>query len=251
MDFQGKTVVVTGASSGIGRATAERFAALGGRVVVHYNSNERGAMEACQNIIDQHGTAVCIQADLSSLDGVSQLKQATHRELGLIDILVNNAGSLLERASIQEMDEALYDRVMDLNLKSVFRVTRAFLPDMLAKGKGAIINVASIAGRTGGGPGAGIYATAKAAVICLTKAMAKEFVGQGIRVNAVNPGIILTPFHEEFTDPDLMQRFIETIPMKRGGTPDEVATVITFLASEEARYLTGETIEINGGQLMD
>src|SRR5690606_19938586 len=136
-------------------------------------------------------------------------------------------------------------------LKSVFRVTRAFLPDMLAKGKGAIINVASIAGRTGGGPGAGIYATAKAAVICLTKAMAKEFVGQGIRVNAVNPGIILTPFHEEFTDPDLMQRFIETIPMKRGGTPDEVATVITFLASEEARYLTGETIEINGGQLMD
>lgn len=250
MDFQGKTVVVTGASSGIGRATAELFAQHGGRVVIHYNSNERGALEACERIIDGKGTAVCVQADLSSLEGVESLKEETHREVGPVDILVNNAGSLLERASIQEMDESLYDRVMDLNLKSVFRATRAFLPDMIDKGRGSIVNMASIAGRNGGGLGAGIYASSKAAVICLTKAMAKEFVDYRIRVNAVNPGIILTPFHEEFTSPEMMERFIKTIPMKRGGTPEEVASVIAFLASDDARYLTGETIEINGGQLM-
>lgn len=251
MDFQERTVVVTGASSGIGRATAELFGEHGARVIVHYNSNQKGALKACQTITDIQGSAVSVRADLSSMEGVFRLRDETHTEFGPVDVLVNNAGSLLERASIREMDESLYDRVMDLNLKSVFRTTRAFLPDMISKKRGAIVNMASIAGRNGGGPGAAIYATSKAAVICLTKAMAKEFVDYGIRVNAVNPGIILTPFHEEFTSPEMMKRFIQTIPMKRGGTPEEVASVIAFLASEEARYLTGETIEINGGQLMD
>ena len=251
MEFEGRVAVVTGASSGIGRATAEMLGAGGARVVVHYNANAEGARKAVAAIQASPGEATAVEADLRSRAGVELLKKQTHAAYGPIDILINNAGGMVTRTPLREVSEEVFDEVMDLNLKSLFLVTRAFLEDMAAKKKGVIVNMASIAGRNGGGRGSGVYGASKAGAMGLSKAMAKEFIEYGIRVNAVNPGIILTPFHERFTSPEMLQGFVKTVPLGRGGTPEEVAEVIVFLASERARYLVGETIEINGGQLMD
>jgi NAD(P)-dependent dehydrogenase (short-subunit alcohol dehydrogenase family) len=140
--------------------------------------------------------------------------------------------------------------VMDLNLKSAMLATQAVAPAMIERKQGTVINIVSIAGRNGGGPGAGAYASAKGGLITLTKAQAKELAPHGIRVNAVSPGVIDTPFHEVFSTPEMIANFVKGIPLGRVGTSEEVANVIAFLASEAASYITGETIEVNGGQLM-
>jgi 3-oxoacyl-[acyl-carrier protein] reductase len=170
---------------------------------------------------------------------------------GRLDVLVNNAGSLIERRSLSEMTENLWDRVMDVNLKSVYLVSRAVLPIMRRQGSGRIINMTSIAARNGGGPGSIAYATAKGGVSTLTRAMAKELVSENILVNGVAPGVITTPFHDRFTPPDVRENLKNAIPMGREGTPEETAGVVAFLASPAADYLVGEIIEVNGGQLMD
>lgn len=251
MEFSGKTAVVTGASSGIGQATARLLASQGARVVVHYHANREGAVETVESIQNRGGTARAIQADLTTRAGVKHLQQETHSTLGPVDILVNNAGTLVQRCAIREMSDELFEQILSLNFTSLFRVTRAFLEDMISQKKGVIVNMSSIAARNGGGAGAGVYAASKAAALCLTKAMAREFLPYGIRVNGVNPGVIQTPFHDRFTPPELMQRFTEMIPLQRPGTPEEVAEVIVFLASDRSSYLVGEHIEINGGLLMD
>jgi 3-oxoacyl-[acyl-carrier protein] reductase len=176
---------------------------------------------------------------------------------GRLDILVNNAGSLIERRRFSEMTEDLWDRVMAVNLKSVFLCSRAALPSMRRRGRGRIINVTSVAARNGGGPGSAAYATAKGGVSTLTRAMAKELVGEGILVNGVAPGVITTPFHERFTPPGMREAMASGIPIGREGTPEEVAGAVVFLASPRADYLVGEIIEVvgeiievNGGQLM-
>ena len=148
------------------------------------------------------------------------------------------------------MTEAHWDEVIHLNLKSAMLAAQAVAPEMIVRKHGSVINVVSIAGRNGGGPGAGAYATAKGGLITLTKALAKEFAPYGIRVNAVSPGVIDTPFHEVFSTPEMIANFVKGIPMGRVGTSEEVANVIAFLASDAASYVTGETIEVNGGQLM-
>jgi 3-oxoacyl-[acyl-carrier protein] reductase len=181
---------------------------------------------------------------------VEKLVQNAADRLGPIDILVNNAGSLMERVSFEKMTESRWDEVMDLNLKSAMLAAQAAAPGMIARKRGNVINIVSIAGRNGGGPGAGAYATAKGGLITLTKALAKEFAPHGIRVNAVSPGVIDTPFHEVFSTPEMIATFVKGIPLGRVGTSEEVANVIAFLASEAASYITGETIEVNGGQLM-
>jgi 3-oxoacyl-[acyl-carrier protein] reductase len=242
--------VVTGASSGIGQATAQLLGEKSVAVVVHYNRNRKGAETTVAAIVAKGGRAVAIQADLSSAEGVDLFAAAVHKDFGEIDILINNAGSMVARSFLSEASENLFHRVMDVNVTSVFLVTKAFIGDMVKKKKGSIVNMGSVAGRNGGGPDSGIYAASKAAVISLTKSMAREFVADGIRVNAVNPGIILTPFHDEYTAPELLNSFIESVPLKRGAQPSEVAEVIVFLASDKASYLTGESVEINGGWLM-
>ena len=246
-EFTGRNVLVTGASSGIGWHTARQFAEAGAKVVAQYNRNRDGAAKLLgRGVID------VVQADLSVSGGVAPLEAAVAKHFGgRLDVLVNNAGSLVERKRIAEMDEALWDRVMNVNLKSVFMVTRAFLPGMLERKSGAIVNVASIAGRVGGGPGAVAYATSKGALITFTKGLAKENATSGVRVNAVNPGVIDTPFHEQFSTAAMIDGFKAAIPMGRLGKSEEVADVILFLASPRSSYLTGETIEINGGQLVD
>jgi 3-oxoacyl-[acyl-carrier protein] reductase len=163
---------------------------------------------------------------------------------------VNNAGSLVRRFPIRELTEDGWDEVLALNLKSAVFCTQAVAPSMIDRRAGAIVNVGSIAGHSGGGPGAGPYAAAKAGLVAMTKSLAKELAPHGVRVNAISPGVIDTPFHEVFTSPDMMRALVSTIPLGRIGTPAEVAKAIAFLASDAASYIIGETIEVNGGQMM-
>lgn len=266
-DFTGKVVLVTGASSGIGRATAELFGRCGASVALTYHKNGAGAEEAVNTISAYSttttgagsGTAVgtapartmAIQVDVTKDGEISRMVREVEEGLGPIDILVNNAGSLVERLKTLELTESRWDEVMNLNATSAFFAAKAVIPKMLEKGAGVIINVTSIAGRNGGAPGSIHYSSAKAALLTMTKGLAKEFARDGIRVNAVSPGVIDTPYHETFTTAEVMQNLRNTIPMGREGQPSEVASVIAFLASDAASYLCGETIEINGGLLMD
>jgi NAD(P)-dependent dehydrogenase (short-subunit alcohol dehydrogenase family) len=247
-----KVAVVTGASSGIGQATAVELASRGYQVAVHYCNNEKGARETFEKIraLPQSKARV-YSCDVTNPGQVSQMAGDVLADFGRIDVLINNAGSLVERRPLREMDYELWRRVMTLNLDSVFLVTRAFLPTMVQQRSGVIVNVASIAGRNGGGPGAAAYSTAKAGVITLTKGMAKELMPLGIRVNCINPGVIWTPFHQRFSTPEMLERFKSAIPQDRLGTSEEMAKIIAFLASDDSSHLVGEAIEANGGMLMD
>ncbi len=250
LDLSQQTALITGASSGIGAATARLFAQLGARVAIGYNKNAEGAASVQKAIEQAGGKAISIQAEMLKASEIARMVQETTSKLGPIDILVNNAGSLVERVTFEKMTEARWDEVIDLNLKSAMLASQAVAPAMISREHGSIINIVSIAGRNGGGPGAGAYATAKGGLITLTKALAKEFAPHGVRVNAVSPGVIDTPFHEVFSTPEMIANFVKGIPLGRVGTSEEVANVIAFLASNAASYVTGETIEVNGGQLM-
>ena len=250
LDLTGRTALVTGASSGIGAATAATLAELGARVALSYHHNQRGAEETRDRILAAGGKAVAIAADVRRPDDIKTLVARTVSELGPVDILVNNAGSLVARYGILEITpEALQD-VVTLNFNSAVLASQAVTASMIERRRGVIINVVSIAGHTGGGPGASIYASSKAALTAFTKALAKELAQKNVRVNAVSPGVIATPFHEVFSTPEMIQNFVRTIPLGRVGTAQECANVIAFLASDAASYVVGETIEINGGQLM-
>jgi len=249
--FDNKVALVTGASSGIGRASAKEFAKAGAKVVVHYNVSNADAEAVVDAIRKEGGEAVALQADVSRKEEVEALVQATLERFGTIDILINNAGALIKRETLENMEEALWDEVMDVNLKSIFLVSQAVIPVMKAKKYGKIINLTSIAARVGGGVGAGHYSASKGGILTLSKNMAKELAPHGIIVNAISPGIIDTRFHERFTTPEIFNKFKESVVLKRAGTAEEVAWPILFLCSEYAAYIVGETIEINGGQLMD
>jgi NAD(P)-dependent dehydrogenase (short-subunit alcohol dehydrogenase family) len=250
LDLTGKVALITGASSGIGAATGLTFADLGARVAIGYHRNQKGADETCRKIKAAGGACVAIAADVRRPDEVRRLVEETTKAFGPIDILVNNAGSLVARLGFRELTEQQLDDILALNLKSAILASQAVAPSMVERRGGAIINVVSIAGHTGGGPGAAAYASAKGALTTYTKALAKELAPYGVRVNAISPGVIDTPFHEVFSTPEMIARFVATIPLGRIGTSQECANVIAFLASNAASYLVGETIDVNGGQLM-
>ena len=251
MLLKDQIALITGASSGIGRATAEAMARQGARVAVNYHKNHTGAEGTAEAVRKAGGEALVLRADVTRHADVRAMVDAVRAKWRRIDILVNNAGDLLARHTLADMTEDYWDLIMALNLKSAFLCVKAVWEEMAARRSGCIINVTSIAARNGGGIGAAAYAAAKGGLLTYTKGLAKELAPHGVRVNGIAPGVIATPYHERYSSPELMQKFVAAIPMGRAGTSEEVADVIVFLASPPARYMTGETVEVNGGAWMD
>lgn len=246
MRFKDKVAIVTGGGRDIGKSISLRLASEGAKVVINYRSDEAAAKATLDAIEAAGGTALLARADVTKADEVASLvKAATDAFGGKVDILVNCAGGMVARKTLAEMDEAFFDTVMDLNLKSAFLVTKAVLPHL--ESGAAIVNIASQAGRDGGGPGASIYAASKGALMTLTRSWAKELGPQGIRVNALNPGLIGTSFHDIFSKPEGRAAVAGNTPLRREGHPDEVAAAVAFLASGDASFLTGTNVDINGG----
>ena len=244
--LEGKVAVVTGGSRDIGKSISMKLAAEGAKVVVNYFHNEAQGAAVVAEIEAAGGTAVAIGGDMTKSADVERLVAETRNAYGdSIDILVNNVGGLVARKSLGEMDEEFFNHVMQLNLNSTFLTMKACTPHM---GSGsAIVNLASLAGRDGGGPGAAAYATSKGAVITLTRAMAKEFGPSNIRVNCVCPGMISTSFHDEFTKDEVRKNVAAGTPLRREGKAEEVASLVAYLASGESSFLTGTSVDINGG----
>jgi 3-oxoacyl-[acyl-carrier protein] reductase len=250
-DLKSKVVLVTGASTGIGAATAKGFAANGARVMVHYNASKAEAGAVVAEIIAAGGEAALVQGDISDRSVPARIVADTVKHFGRIDVLINNAGGMLGRKWLGEMDDAHYDRVMDLNVWSVVAFMREVAPLMKAQGGGNIINVSSIAARHGGGGGSVLYASAKGFISTFTKGMAKELIGANIRVNAVSPGTITTPFHERYSTAEQLEAGRKTIPQGRLGIAEDCVGTFLFLASDSlSGYLVGQVIEVNGGQYM-
>jgi 3-oxoacyl-[acyl-carrier protein] reductase len=250
-EFRGRAVLVTGASTGIGAAVARAFGGFGARVAVHYNTHGAEAEAVGADIRAAGGEAFLVQADVADSAQVEAMVTEVAERFGRLDILVNNAGSMLARVPLADADLEHFRRVLDVNLTSVYATCHAAIPLMRQQGGGNIINVTSIAARTGGAAGAGIYAAAKAAVSTLTRNLAKEEAPHGIRVNAVSPGVITTPFHEKVSTPAQMEAARATIPLGRLGTAEECVGTFLYLASDAlSGYVDGQIIEVNGGQFM-
>ena len=246
--FQNLTALVTGASSGIGEAAAIALARRGANVLIHYNAKLVEA-EAVRKSVEQNGVnAELLQADLATMEGTSKLSRiAKDRE---IDILVNNAGSLIARTRVMDFTPELWERVMMLNLTSAFFLSQAVLKGMVARQRGYIVNVSSVAARFGGGLGALAYSAAKAGVSTMTKGLSREFAPAGIRVNAVSPGTVDTNYHRSFSTPEALDSVRAATPAGRLGTSEEIADAIVFLCSHQASFIHGQVIEVNGGFLM-
>ena len=246
MKLQGKVAVVTGGARDIGRAVSVKLASEGAKVVVNYFENESEANETVKLIENLGGEAIAVYADATNLEDISNLVKATTAAFGAkVDVLVNVAGGLFARKTIDAVDVDFYNLLMDVNFKSAVFVTQAFKPLM---GKGAsVINFASQAARDGGGPGASLYAASKGAVMTFTRAMAKEFGPDGIRVNALCPGMIATKFHDDFTKDEVRAKVAAGTPLRREGNASEVADLVSYLASDESSFVTGNNIDINGG----
>ncbi len=246
MRLQNKVAVVTGGARDIGRAVSIKLAKEGAKVVVNYFENEQQGIDTVNIIKEAGGEAILVQGDMTKTADAAKLMAEAQKAFGSnIDILVNVAGGLVGRKTLAEMEEDFWDKVIDLNLKSVYIVSKAALP--LLKSGSTIINFSSIAGRDGGGPGASAYAVAKGGVMTYTRSLAKELGPQGIRVNAVSPGMIATAFHDTFTKPEVRTNVANATPLRREGKADEVADLVAYLASDEASFINGENIDINGG----
>ena len=249
-DLAGKAVLVTGGSTGIGAAVARGFAGQGARVAIGYHASEAPALAIKREIEAAGGEALTVRGDVSDPRECDRIVAEAAEGFGRLDGLVNNAGLMLGRIASFEADDEQVHAVIDLNARSVVSMTRAAVP-WLARQGGFIINTTSIAARNGGGNGAVLYAAAKGFVSTLTRGAAKELIGKAIRVNAVSPGVIATPFHERYSDTDMMEAMRRTVPLGRVGTPEECVGAYLFLASATlSGYVVGQIIEVNGGQLM-
>lgn len=247
LNLHGKTAIVTGGGRDIGRACALRLASAGASVAINYHSSAEGATSAASEIADAGGSSLALQGDMTSDSDVERLVKETLAALGeRIDILVHVTGGLIARKAIREMDVKHWNAVMDLNTTSFFRIVRAVVGHMTSGG--AIVGLASQAGRDGGGPGAVAYGASKGAVMTMTRGLAKELAPE-IRVNSVCPGMIDTDFHKQFTKPEVRAHVANNTPLKREGASEDVANLVAFLASDEAAFITGANFDINGGAL--
>jgi 3-oxoacyl-[acyl-carrier protein] reductase len=250
-DLKNKVVLITGASTGIGAAAARAFAEQGSKVVVHYNASKDAADKVAREVKSASGEALLVGGDVTKSANVKRIVADALAGFGRIDVLVNNAGGLVQRTRIEDYSEDFLHQVLDLNVIQVAMFMHEVVPAMRKQGGGNIINVSSIAARHGGGGGAIVYAGAKGFISTATKGWAKELVGDKIRVNAVSPGVITTPFHERYSTAEQLKAMQATIPMNRLGTAEECAGTFIYLASDAmSGYVTGQVIEVNGGQYM-
>jgi 3-oxoacyl-[acyl-carrier protein] reductase len=247
IDLTGKTALVTGGNIGIGAAISRALAECGAKVALTYYSHEEAATETVEQITAAGGEAIAFQLDATdSAQATSVVQQAAEALGGKLDILVNNAGHMVKRSPIKDMDDALWHQIINVNMSSAFYCTRAAVP--LMNDGGSIVNMASLAGRNGGGTGAAAYAASKAGIIGFTRGLAKELAPRHIRVNVLAPGFIVdTPFHETFTGVENYDSIVQTIPLKRAGVPDDVAHSVLYFVSDLGSWVTGQVAEINGG----
>ncbi|MFH1255830.1 MAG: 3-oxoacyl-ACP reductase family protein [Candidatus Diapherotrites archaeon] len=243
-EFSGKVAIVTGASGGIGKAIAVALGEQKAKVVVNYNGNALGANETKAEIEKLGGKAIAVKADVSKPAEVEKMVEAAVKEFGGIDFLVNNAGITAD-ATLKNMRAEQWNRVMETNLNGTFNCTKAVLPLMLGKGKGSIVNISSISGSRGSF-GQCNYSAAKAAVIGFTKSVSRETAGKGVRVNAICPGYVKTKMTESVPK-ELIEKFVEMIPMKRPGTTGEIAEAVLFFLSEKSSYISGQALNVDGG----
>lgn len=247
MKLAGKTALVTGASRGIGREIALELARLGANIAVNYAGSEAKANEVVEEIRQMDRDAFAIQGDVSNSDAVANMVKETTARFGSLDILVNNAGITKDNL-LMRMKEEEWDAVLNINLKGVFLCTKAVTRQMMKQRSGRIINVSSVVGASGN-PGQANYVAAKAGVIGLTKTAAKELASRGITVNAVAPGFITTEMTDQLSD-ELKQEMLKMIPLAQFGEAKDIAKAVAFLASDDSRYITGQTIHVNGGMFM-
>jgi len=246
MKLANKVAIVTGGGRDIGKAVSLKLAAEGAKVVINYYGSEESANQTVNEIKANGGEAIAVKGDMTKGADVAQLIEASKNAFGNeVHILVNVVGGLVARKTLEEMDEEFWDSVINLNLKSVFLLAKNVVP-LMSKGA-TIVNFSSQAGRDGGGPGASAYATGKGAVTTFTRGLAKELGPKGIRVNAVCPGMIATTFHDTFTKPEVRTNVANSTPLRRQGDAKEVADLVVYLASDEASFVTGANIDINGG----
>lgn len=250
-DLKNKVVLITGASTGIGAAAAIAFGRSGAKIAVHYNKSKAEAEKVAKAVEKGGGKAVLVNGDVTDSGVCKNIVEQTVAAYGQLDVLINNAGGLVQRVPIETVTDELFDKVMNLNVRSALMCIAAAVPHLRETGGGSIVNVTSIAARHGGGAGAVLYAGSKGFISTMTHGLAKELVKDKIRVNAVSPGVITTPFHERYSTPQMLEGFKATIPMNRLGTADECAGAFLFLASEQlSGYMTGQILEVNGGQYM-
>lgn len=250
-DLQGKVVLITGASTGIGAAAAIAFARHGSNLAIHYNASKSAAEGVAADAKAAGAQVALIAGDVTKSADVRQIVAQTLAAFGRIDVLVNNAGGMVGRTRIEDYTEEYIGKVLALNVTQVALFMHEVIPVMRRQGGGNVINVSSVAARHGGGGGAIIYAGAKGFISTATHGWAKEVVADRIRVNAVSPGVITTPFHERYSTAEQLKAMQATVPMNRLGAPDECAGTFIYLASDElSGYVTGQVIEVNGGQYM-
>ncbi|MBD8065413.1 SDR family oxidoreductase [Devosia sp. PTR5] len=250
-ELKNKSVLITGASTGIGAALAKAFGAQGAMVGVHYNSSQGPAEAVAEAVEAAGGKAHLVRADASKSGEIARAVEDTATAFGRLDGLINNAGGMVARLAYAEMTDAHYDAVMDLNGRSVLAATRAAIPHLKSAGGGFVINTTSIAARNGASGGAGLYGSSKAFIANVTRGMAKEFIPFGIRVNAVAPGVIETPFHERYSTEAQLKAQLATVPQGRLGVAEDCVGAYLFLACKSlSGYIIGQTIEVNGGMLM-
>ncbi len=238
------TAVITGSARGIGAATAALFARLGYNVVINYNTSEVEALELCDKICKNGGKAIAVRADVSKKDGAQHLFNEAQKHFGTVNVLVNNAGIAQQKLFTDITDED-YDKMFDVNVKSVFNCCQCALPDMIHRKYGRVINVSSMWGVIGASCEVH-YSSSKAAVIGMTKALAREVAPSGITVNCIAPGVIDTPMNKDFDD-ETIKALTEETPVGRLGTPEDVARAIAFFADEKSGFITGQTLGIDGG----